>query len=62
MAGVPTAACQRVPRGGRACARQRREETAVVLPQATEVGVKALTVPALELQHHPRVGVEGGDS
>lgn len=59
MAGVLMAAGQRFP--GVGCARQRRRETAVVLYQAAGVGVKALTVPALELQNHPRVGVEGGD-
>lgn len=40
---------------------QRRKETAVVLCLATGVGVKTRTVPTLELQHHPGVGVEGGD-
>lgn len=58
MAGVLTG--QRFPFMG--CARQRRKETAVVLRQAAGVGVKALPVPALELQHHLSVGVEGGDS
>lgn len=60
MAGVLMATGQRFPCVG--CARQRRrKETAVVLRQAAGVGVKALVVPALELQHHPRVHVEGGD-
>lgn len=33
----------------------------MVTCQATRVGIKALAVPALKLQHHPRVCVEGGD-
>lgn len=59
MAGVLMAAGQRFPSMGCAC--QRRRETVVVVCQAAGIGVKALTVPAFELQNHPRVGVEGGD-
>lgn len=44
------------------CACQLGKEAAVVVRQATGVGVKALAVPALELQHHPSVRIEGGDS
>lgn len=59
MAGVLMATGRRFPCVD--CAGQRRKETAVVLCPATGVGVKTCTVPTLELQHHPGVGVEGGD-
>lgn len=34
----------------------------MVLGEAAGVGVEVLPVPTLELQHHSRVCVEGGDS
>ena len=47
------------PRVG--CARQLLQEALVMMWLAARGSSEALAVPALELQHQPGVGVEGGD-
>lgn len=43
------------------CARQLLQEALVMMWLAARGSSEALAVPALELQHQPGVGVEGGD-
>lgn len=43
------------------CARQLLQEALVVMQLAAWGSSETLSVPALELQHQPGVGVEGGD-
>lgn len=60
MVGILKAGGQRFPWVG--CTSQLWEEAAVVAYETAGAGLEALPMPALELQHHPCVRVEGGDS